>query len=166
MITNLKRRHLYIFATILIFITVLIIIPLSYIVEEIGNKIYPMTKIDNIDMGKKTKDEAIETLNKKYNYLDTAMVEVIYKEQPIATFSAKQIDLSRDIKTKVDQAYIVGRTPNFPSRIMQQINSLLGIRGMNFYTSIDYDQKPIKEFLDITESTYSKPAKNALFKFE
>ena len=137
-----------------------------YIKSEVGNTIYPMTAIDNIDMGKKTKEQATEILKKKYSYLDSARVEAIYKDKQIATFSAKQIGLSRDIKTKIDQAYIVGRTPHIPTRLLQQINALFKLSNINFYTKVAYDFEPFENFIEISESSYNKKAKNALFTFE
>ena len=137
-----------------------------YIKSEVGNTIYPMTAIDNIDMGKKTKEQATEILKKKYSYLDSAKVEAIYKDKQIATFSAKQIGLSRDIKTKIDQAYIVGRTPHIPSRLLQQINALFKLSNINFYTKVAYDFEPFENFIEISESSYNKKPKNALFTFE
>ena len=137
-----------------------------YIKSEVGNTIYPMTAIDNIDMGKKTKEQATEILKKKYSYLDSARVEAIYKDKQIATFSAKQIGLSRDIKTKIDQAYIVGRTPHIPTRLLQQINALFKLSNINFYTKVVYDFEPFENFIEISESSYNKKPKNALFTFE
>jgi len=166
MIANFPSRHLLIFVAIMIILSAAISAPVVYIKNDVGNRIYPMTAIDNIDMGKKSKEQATEILKKKYSYLDNAKVEAIYKNNPIATFSATQIGLTRDIKTKVDQAYIVGRTPNFPSRLLQQINSLFKLNQINFYTQVVYDQNLFKDFIEISENTYNKPAKNALFKFE
>ena len=166
MIANFRSRLLLIFAVLIIILSAVISMPLAYIVNAVGNTIYPMTAIDNIDMGKKTKEQATEILKKKYGYLDGAIVEAIYKDQPIATFSASQIGLTRDIKTKIDQAYIVGRTPHFPSRLLQQINALLKLNKINFYTQVTYDLEPFENFIEVSESIYNKPAKNALFKFE
>src|SRR3989338_9367150 len=166
MIANFRSRLLIIFVAVIIIISTAISIPLVYIKSEVGNTIYPMTAIDNIDMGKKTKEQATEILKKKYSYLDSARVEAIYKDKQIATFSAKQIGLSRDIKTKIDQAYIVGRTPHIPSRLLQQINALLKLNKINFYTQVTYDLEPFENFIEISKSIYNKPAKNALFKFE
>lgn len=166
MIANLRSRLFLIFIALILVISALISAPLLYIKNEVGNTIYPMAAIDNIDMGKKTKEQATEILKKKYSYLDSASIEAIYKDNPIATFSAKQIGLERDIKTKVDQAYIVGRTPHLPSRLLQQINALAHLYKINFYTQVTYDRDSVENFIEVSESIYNKPAKNALFKFE
>ncbi len=166
MITNLGSRVLLILAAFIVVSIAVISAPLIYIVNDVGNAIYPMTSIDNIDMGKKTKEQATDILQKKYDYLDRAILEAIYKDKPIATFSAEQLGLTRDIKTKVDQAYIVGRTPHLPTRLLQQVNALAHFYKVNFYTQVVFDHDPIENFIEISESTYNKRPKNALFKFE
>src|SRR5690606_7661081 len=72
----------------------------------------------------------------------------------------------RDVKEGVDHAYIIGRTPHFPSRVLQQINSVIGIRDYNFYSTIRYDKKPVTDFIAEMKETYERPAKDALFTFE
>lgn len=166
MIANFRIRH----ATLGIIIGVfLLLICFLYVIsqsQDQNGKIYNQTYIDKIDMGNKTPAEAISILNTKYNYLHNTSIQVLYKENPVASFSAEQLKLDRDIKEVVDHAYIIGRTPHFPSRILQQINSLLGIRNYNFYTSIRYDKQPITDFIEEMKGTYESPAKDALFTFE
>ncbi|CAN5153815.1 hypothetical protein BH09PAT2_BH09PAT2_09090 [soil metagenome] len=117
-------------------------------------------------MGKKTPLEAQNILNHKYAYLNNTAIHVLYKENPVASFSADQIQLERDVKEVVDHAYIIGRTPHFPSRVIQQINALIGIRNYNFYTTIRYDKKPVTDFIEEMKETYERPAKDALFTFD
>lgn len=135
-------------------------------IHNLEGKIYPATYVDNIDMGYKTKDEALGLLAKRDDYLNAAFIEVLYKKQPIATFSAEQLQIHRDVKTKVDQAYIVGRTPHLPSMFAQQINAMIKAKRIDFYTALAYDKAPIESFIKGAEQTYNRPPKNALFKFE
>jgi len=133
---------------------------------QIGNRIYPHTFIDNIDMGHKSKTEALKLLQRRDDYFTQAMIEVVYDEVPIATFSGKQLALTRDIDSKVDQAYQIGRTKHISTRIAQQLNAVFHFRDFVFTSGIRYSNEPIEEFVKVAEETYNLPAENALFSFE
>lgn len=166
MIANFITRH----ATLGIIAIILFVVTISlYFIAQSQNlegKIYPHTYIDSLDMGGKTPEEAKNILNNKYSYLNKTAVHVIYKDNPVASFSADQIRLERDVKEVVDHAYIIGRTPHFPSRVIQQINSVIGARNFNFYSSVRYDKKPVTDLIEELKETYEHPAKDALFTFE
>ncbi len=117
-------------------------------------------------MGNKTKKEAMNLLESRDTYLGKVSVAVMYNKAPVATFSASQINIHRDSQSKVDQAYIVGRTPHFSSRIYQQLNAMLGIHSIKFQTTMTYDKGPLEKFAMEAQDTYNKPARDALFKFE
>lgn len=137
-----------------------------YIQMTVGDTIYPQTSIDGIEMGNKTKAEALELLKKRDEYYNDALVEVLYKDIKIATFSGEELQLKRDIDTKVDQAYLIGRSTHIPSRIAQQLNTLLKVRTFTFNTEIRYDNDVIDQFIKENEDTYNREPKNALFTFE
>lgn len=165
MIANFKPRYLYfILATSAVLTLVLLYIYIQK--PESDNTIFNNTYIDGVAVGGKTKAEAEASVSQKYGYLNHEVIEVIFKEKPVATFSAQELGLERDVEQVVDHAYLIGRTPHLPSKIFQQLNSLIHIRDFNFYTSIRYDKKPIEEFIAEMEETYNKPAKNATFTFE
>ena len=138
----------------------------AYVETSVKNTIYPQTYIDGIDMGYKSKEEALQLLSKRDEYYNDALIEVLYKEAKIATFSGKELQLKRDIDTKVDQAYLIGRTDHLPSRIAQQLNALLKIRTFSFDTEIRYNSDVIDQFVKQSEDVYNREPKNALFTFE
>ena len=134
--------------------------------SRVGSNIYPYTYIDGIDMGNKSKTEALQLLKRRDDYFARAMIEVLYEDIQIATFSGEQLNLTRDIDSKVDQAYLVGRSENISTRIAQQLNSLFHYRDFIFTSGIGYSEAPIKEFGEIAEETYNLPPENALFTFK
>lgn len=139
---------------------------LIIIQSQVDNLIYPYTFIDGIDMGNKSKEEALQLLQKRDDYLDTALIEVMRNDIIIATFSGQQLQLARDIDTKVDQAYMIGRSENLSSRLAQQFNVLFHFRDFVFTSGVRYDKEPILAFIQIAEDTYNLSPKNALFTFE
>lgn len=166
MIANFPTRHV---ALVILIGAIFIIVGGLYVVaqyQDQSGKIYKHTYIDKIDMGGKTPAEATSILNTKYSYLHNTTIQVLYKENVVASFSAEQLKLERDVKEVVDHAYIIGRTPHFPSRVLQQINSLVGIRDYTFYTSVRYDKKLVTDLSEELKETYEKAPKDALFTFE
>ncbi len=166
MIANFSKNQTVLIISIVILIVTALLIPFYLYNKSIGNNIYPNTYIDGIHMGNKSKKEASALLQRRDDYLQNVTVKVMYQEIPIATFSAEQINIHRDIQTKVDQAYIVGRTPDVSSRIYQQLNSLFGFENISFKTTMTYYDKPVSDFIRDTADSYNMPAKNALFQFE
>jgi vancomycin resistance protein YoaR len=166
MIANFSKNHLLVIGSIFIGLLAIAIIPFYLFNQKIGNNIYPHTYVDGFDMGYKSKQEAEALLQRRDDYLKDVELKVIYQDMPIATFEADAINIHRDIQTKVDQAYIVGRTPDFTSRIYQQVNALFGFQNFSFNTTMTYDDDPVKEFIQDTADAYDTPAKDALFKFE
>ncbi|MBP9691485.1 VanW family protein [Candidatus Woesebacteria bacterium] len=160
-----KQKILLGIAALIVLTGVSIAASWLYVTYTVADTIYPMTTIDGIDMGYKTKEEATKLLKKRDEYYRDALIEVVYKDQKIATLSGQDLQLERDIDTKVDQAYIVGRSTNIPSRIAQQMNTLLKIRTFPFITQIRFNEGPVNEFLSQNEEFYNREPKNALFTF-
>jgi len=134
--------------------------------SQTGDRIYPHVYIDNVDMSNKTKKEALKLLEKRDDYFNTALIEIVYKDIKIATLSGEQLHLKRDIDTKVDQAYMIGRSENLSSRIAQQLNAAIHFQDFTFTSGIEYDKTPIVEFVKIAEETYNYPSENAQFSFK
>ncbi|PJE61816.1 hypothetical protein COU87_02615, partial [Candidatus Roizmanbacteria bacterium CG10_big_fil_rev_8_21_14_0_10_39_12] len=55
--------------------------------SQTGDRIYPHVYIDNVDMSNKTKKEALKLLEKRDDYFNTALIEIVYKDIKIATLS-------------------------------------------------------------------------------
>ena len=137
-----------------------------YVQSSVKDTIYPQTYIDGVDMGYRSKEEALQLLSKRDSYYHDALIEVMYKDVKIASFSGEELQLKRDIDTKVDQAYLIGRSDHLPSRIAQQLNTLLKIRTFSFTTEVRYDNGVIDQFVKQSEDVYNRDPKNALFTFE
>ncbi len=166
MIANFSKNQIILIIASFIIVIAGITLPVYFYNRTVGNTIYPHTFIDGIDMGRKSKQEAAALLERRDDYLNDVEITILYNENPIATYSADELNIHRDIQTKVDQAYIVGRTPHLTSRILQQINSMFGVNSIGFKTTMTYDADPVEKFISDTADAYDMPAKNALFNFE
>jgi len=172
MITKHSKQNLFflkvIFFTVLFTITSLLLI-LNYIKTQentLNNRIYPNVYVDNINVGWKTNNEAINIVSKKYKNLNKIKITIEFDNTPIATFSAKKINIESDTKEVIDRAHLIGRMSYFIPRFQQRFLTIFNLKKYNFVTSVKYKKEPIEEFIQFTEETYNKPAKNALFKFE
>jgi vancomycin resistance protein YoaR len=130
------------------------------------NKIYPNVYIDNQLFSGKTKENIVDSFNKKSLQLKDIYITVLLKDEPVATFSGQQLGLQYDGQTAAERAYLVGRSKYFLSRFYQKLTSLLNLGRFDFISTIDYDKTIIKEKLEEMKDNYDEPAKNALFKFE
>lgn len=134
--------------------------------KKYENKIYPGVFVDNLDFSGQTRDQVRKLYDEKTKKLGALGVTVFYKNDPVATFSAKTLNLKYDGETPSIQAYMVGRSKHIASRYLQLISAFFKIKEYRFESALSYDQEPVKEFLGESEEKYNHPAENALFKFE
>lgn len=166
---NLKGSFIKALVAVFIGLLILTIVTVNHVIlqdKKLSGRIYPNVYIDNQNVGKKTKEEAIRLFSKQNSRLQKTFISVVYKDELIATFSAQKLNLHSNIKDLVERAYLVSRMSYFPSRIQQKIDTIFNLGRYDFQTSIIYDQDKIQEFLSFSESKYNKPARDALFKFE
>lgn len=134
--------------------------------KKIENKIYPNVYIDDKNFGNKSKKEVTNYYQKKSADLNQTFFTVIFKNEPIATFSAQTLSLKYDGKTAAERAFLIGRSSNLPSRYYQKFVSIFNLQRFDFNSQIEYDDSDLKDFLTLSEEKYNLPGKNALFKFE
>jgi vancomycin resistance protein YoaR len=147
----------------------LFILILNYIKAQenlLDDGIYPNVFIDNVNMGWKPKTQAVGEINKKYDYLKKINISIKYDREIIATYSAQKAQLKTDVEEVADRAYLIGRMEYILPRLQQRFLTIFKLKKYNFETTIKYDKNLFKDFIEIKEQTYNKPAKNALFKFE
>lgn len=134
--------------------------------QKYREKIYPNVFIDGQEVsGLKTRDVE-KIFGKKNQTLSKLAVTAVYKEELVATFSAKTLDLKYDGDTPAIQAYMIGRSKHLVSKNIQFLSSYFKLRKYQFESTINYNTQSVKEFLATSEERYNHPAENALFKFE
>lgn len=171
MIAKMPRNNIVIKTISVLFIAffVLALMLLSYIGHQeakFAGKIYPNVYIDNINIGKKTKEEALKYYKKTNSELKKTKIKILYKDAPIATLSGRMLNLHSDADEVLERAYLVGRTSKPASALYQKTALFLNIGRFVFHTNIKYNEAELNEFISLTEGHYNKPAKDALFKFE
>ena len=134
--------------------------------KKIENKIYPHVYVDDQNFGYKSKKEVIDYFHKKSADINKIFFTVIFKQEPVATFSAQTLELKYDGKTAAERAFLIGRSSNLPSRYYQKLVSIFNLQRFDFKSQIEYDDSDLKDFLTLSEEKYNLPGKNALFKFE
>ncbi len=134
--------------------------------NKVADRIYPHVFIDGVNVGYQSKD----ALKKKYEAQNAKLKQVNltvwYKDAPIATFDATNLDLKTNGPEIVDKAFIIGRTEHVPSRMYQKVATILGIRSFAFDTKVTYSKGALEDFINNVQDQYEIPAKNALFTFE
>jgi vancomycin resistance protein YoaR len=134
--------------------------------KEIGTSIYPNVFIDRNNVGHLSKVQANKFFLERENALKNIHLDIMYKDQQIATLSAQKLNVHSSSKEQIDRAYLIGRSQHIPSRIYQKIVTIFNLRKYYFNTTIEYDKGTVKDYVNSLEDQYNKPAKNALFTFE
>lgn len=172
MIPNIKAERSIFYhsltAGVLVIIgTVALVALLTTIMSQrLGSHIYPNVYINSQNVGNLTKLQAANLISRSNAPFTKLSVTVLYKSDPIATLSAKTLNLRLNTDDVVEQAYLIGRVNHAPSKIIQKINTLFGIKKYEFNTSLTYDEHHFNEVTTTAEDSYNKPAKNALFSFK
>jgi vancomycin resistance protein YoaR len=138
-----------------------------YVQAEYQDKIYPGVKINDMDLGGKTKQEAISKLNKEITELGQKGIRFIYEDTEIAVepnLSSFGPDLaytvySYDVEKTVEKAYQIGRNDNWRKNILTKIDTFRN--GKQITADYNIKEKEIKEILEEEFSGYAEPAKNA-----
>ncbi len=165
-----ERSHLFhgftAALTVIIVFLIVLFAGIFVIEQRVGDTIYPHVSIEGISVEGLSRSEAKARLGAYTKTMLQGSVSVLYRSQAIATFSAQILHAHLNVDDVVEQAWLIGRVSHIPSRLMQQINTALGIRSYNFTTSVVYDSSVVEEFLETARVSYEKPAKNALFSFK
>jgi len=134
--------------------------------KELADRMYPNVYLDGIDIGGRTKEDALALFTDANTQIQNTITTVLYQQNPVATFSATDINLHINITDMVDRDFLVPRTPRTSSRLYQKLTTLFHLVRYDFYTEIDYDAQPFTDTVSNLEDQYNIPAKNALFSFE
>lgn len=126
------------------------------------DRIYPQVYANANNFGGKTKDEVVAHYNNLNSKLSKLEVVIQYKDT-IATLSGETIGLHYDANTIADQLYDIGRSKNWPTRLLQKYTTLLHLSEYTFTYKPQYLSEPIEAHLTELSETYSKEPKDALF---
>jgi vancomycin resistance protein YoaR len=130
------------------------------------NKIYPNIFADDINLDGKTKNELSRIYQKLNQKLQSEKIIVYRQNQPVATFSAQQLNLHYDTNSLIEKAYLLGREKDWKTKFITLTQLFILKKPIRIKNTVSYDRSIIKKFIYEEEVVYNKPAKNALFKFE
>jgi len=161
--SNKLSTNFYVIISLILLIFVITI--LRQYDNNLRNKIYPNIYADNEVIGGLSQSLSYQRLLKKERFLSDTIITVSYESEPIATFSGQQLNIHRNTKEVISNAFKIGRNPNLIIKTYQQIITLLKLKKYLFTSQIEFNEQALKEFLNIAKQRYEKPALNALFKF-
>ena len=130
------------------------------------NRIYPQVFLDTVNFGGKTTQELQNYYSQKSQQLSPLQIEVLYKGNPIATFSAEKLKVAYNSQEMSTAAFAIGHSSNNLFRFQEQLANFFRLKEYRLPTIINYDKSSIQEFIENSEQKYNLPARNALFKFE
>ncbi|MCX6732541.1 MAG: VanW family protein [Candidatus Roizmanbacteria bacterium] len=134
--------------------------------KELANRLFPNVTINGQNVGKMNKTEVYLVFSDLESKIQKSMVNVVYENTPIATFSATTLGAKLNIDDAFDKAYIVGRSSHVPSQLFQTVVSVFGLKHFEFPLKMTYDKQPVQEALGHLSDLYEKDPVNAKFQFE
>lgn len=134
--------------------------------RELNDRLFPNVTIEGVPVGKMNKTEVYLAFAELESKIQTSKMYLVYEKAPVATFSASSLTMHLNINDVFDKAYIVGRTPHTPSRYLQTVLVMTGIRKFEFPLEISYDRQPIQDTLTHLTDIYEKEPVDAKFQFE
>ncbi|MFZ5351607.1 MAG: VanW family protein [Bacillota bacterium] len=129
-----------------------------------GDKILPNISIENIDVGRLTREEAEQKVKSAVeSSLDSLQLTLKFQDRQWK-LGYKEIGYSYDISKTIDDAHKIGRQGNFINRIVTVINS----RYTEHKLALDftYDDKAVREFVDKLGTGIDQEVVDATIKYE
>lgn len=161
-----KKWH-KIFIAIFLFLAIPFIATLTFekIFEE---RIYPGIKVGELILGGKTKEEALDTLEKTTQFFREEGLVFSYQEKkvfiPSIVTAASDPDLSRllftlDNQQTVAEAFALGRNDKFLNNLKNQLKFLF--YGKKIQLKYHLNESEFENILKENFGSFEKPAKNA-----
>lgn len=159
-----RRRIFFYFASILGILAVTFICSFYVSYEKMyEGKIYPGVVIDNQTFGGKEAQEVENFYNDKNYSFKNTNIELTF-DNKVATISAIELKAGYDSKLSATQGYLIGRSGNFLSDIVQKIRAKSG--QIRLKSILAMDTSYIDETINYTGEIIDVPPQDALFNFE
>lgn len=134
--------------------------------KELDDRLFPNVTINGQNVGKMNKTEVYLVFSNLESKIQKSNVSLSYEKTLVSTFSASTLSTHLTIDDTFERAYIVGRSPHIPSRLLQTVLSGLGLKQFEFPLEVSYDKQPVIDALNHLADLYEKDPINAKFQFE
>ncbi len=138
----------------------------SFIQNKYASRLFPNVYINAESVANRNKSEIALQFSPIENKLQNVVVQITFNSTPIATLSAQTLHLHLNTDEAFEKAYIVGRSPYIPSRILQTLQSVFSWQKFEFPLEISYLKQPIIDAVSQVQDDYEKKPKDARFQFE
>jgi vancomycin resistance protein YoaR len=149
-----KNLLLLVFLGFIVFASIIIFVGLNLVLTH-QNRFFPQTKISNIDVGGKTKAEAVKILEEKnQKYLNNESIALNFAG---LTQNLAPSEISATINAPATVDYVFEEThPNFFRSIFKSFESM--ISGSNWSQEVAVDKEKLNTILDgLTKDNYTAP---------
>ena len=154
-----NRKKFYIALAIILSILILFVGILFANIN--GDKICKSTYVNNINIGRLTKKQASEKLNKIYNINE---IKFKYNDK-VFKLSPEKIEFYYEIDKTVNEAYSLNRSENFLEDLKKTIKSLTRQKN-SINLSIKYNSNKLKSYIKNLAKDINVPMENAELKIE
>jgi len=127
------------------------------------DKIYPGVRVDELQVGGKTREEVLNYYERKSLPLKTLNLKLVFEDK-VATISGEELQAGYDAKLAATQAYTIGRSGNVFSDIYQIWRARTS--GVNLTSIFTTNESVIDETVAYLSQNIDIAPQDALFQFE
>ena len=133
--------------------------------KKYADRVYPQVVVNGVSFEGYTRED-IERLYKEKNQALEDITLTIFYQDTVATFSGTTLRFAYDTQGISDHALLIGRSPHFPSALLQTISSFFRLATYSFNYTFSYNLDPIEDYMALLEEIYNIYPQDALFEFK
>ncbi|OAA87018.1 VanW family protein [Clostridium coskatii] len=130
---------------------------IHFLVTRYDNLIYPGVKVEGINLGGKTKDEAIDTLKRKYVNQIFKKNIIIKVQDKVYTINYSKLNIKYNLDDVVQDAFKYGKCGN----IHNKYKNIKSKNGKQFNLKYSYNKKEINNTISKIENELNRAPVNA-----
>jgi len=133
--------------------------------EKYEGKVYPGVSINGKSFAGKSQKEVAAYFDKKNNILKDITFTIVY-EDTVASFSGTSVNVHYNSDIIAKNALQIGRSNHIRVMIQELLIRFFRLNTINLVYKPAFDLKPVNDYLNELNATYSVPAQDALFEFK
>lgn len=133
--------------------------------EKYEGRVYPGVIVNGKSFEGKTQKEVEAYFTKKNTMLSNITFTIVY-EDTVASFSGEMVNVHYNADIIAKSALQIGRSDHIKTMIQELFIRFFRLNTIRLTYKPTFDMKPVNEYLNELNATYSLPAEDALFEFK
>lgn len=130
------------------------------------DKIYPNISIGSVPVGSLTKIQALEKVKKAYSSSSLLTVDLMLKDQKVATITHDELEYSLPLSQAVERAFVIAREENLVTKYKTILLLMANQERYHIVLKPKYNNEVIAEKLGKINDSFKTDSVNARFEFK